>query len=167
VLYAPVRPLPRLLVLGAGLDAVAVVDLARRLGWRVTVADHRQGYLSRGDLGAADQVLQVTPADLASRVNLRSYAAAVVMSHHLATDRLYLQAVARSPVPYLGLLGPAARRERLLADLGPTGDSLRTRLRSPIGLPIGADSPETIALSILAEIQATLAGPADSMAAGD
>jgi xanthine dehydrogenase accessory factor len=81
-----------------------------------------------------------------------------VMSHHLATDRAYLQALAGSSIPYVGLLGPAARRERLLGDLGNAAAALRPRLRAPVGLDLGASSPEAIALSIVAEIQAALPG---------
>lgn len=161
VLYAPLRPLPRLLVLGAGLDAVPLVDLAWRLGWRVSIADHRPAYLARGDLAAAEQALMVEPARLAVQLPLARFSAVVIMSHHLATDRAYLRALAPSPPPYLGLLGPAARGARLLDELGAAADSLRGRLRSPIGLAIGANSPESIALAILAEIHAALENGAD------
>jgi len=105
--------------------------------------------------------LQLTPADLPRAISLAKFSAAVVMSHHLETDRAYLQMLAKSSLPYIGLLGPAARCERLLADLGADGAALRPRLRSPVGLPIGADSPESIALAIMAEIHATLAGCVD------
>lgn len=164
VLYAPLRPLPRLLLLGAGLDAVPLADIADRLGWRVTVADHRPAYLARGDFPAGAELVQVVPAALARTLPLATFAAVVAMSHHLDTDREYLRALAGAPAPYLGLLGPAARRDRLLADLGPAGERLRARLRGPVGLPIRADSPETIALAVLAEIHATLAGRVDLVA---
>jgi xanthine dehydrogenase accessory factor len=59
---------------------------------------------------------------------------------------------------YLGVLGPPARKERLLAGLGEAGSALRDRLKGPVGLDLGADSPETIALSVLAELQASLSG---------
>jgi len=166
VLYAPLLPLPRLLVLGAGLDAVALVSLARQLGWRVTVADHRPANLQRGDLAAADEVIELRPAELHQHTQLAGYAAAVVMSHHLDSDREYLRALGSSPVAYVGLLGPRARRERLLGELGTAAAALRPRLHAPVGMAIGADSPETIALAILAEIQATLAGPSSDMADG-
>jgi xanthine/CO dehydrogenase XdhC/CoxF family maturation factor len=156
VLVAPLQPIPRLLILGAGLDAVPLLDLAARLGWRVTITDHRPAYLARSDLAGAEQVLRMTPRDLPRALPLDRYAAAVVMSHHLATDRAWLAALARTSVPYVGLLGPAARRDRLLRDLGADAAGLRDRLHAPVGLPIGADSPESIALAILAEIQATM-----------
>jgi len=164
VLYAPLRPLPRLLVLGAGLDAVPLAELALRLGWRVTVADHRPAYLARGDFPAGVDLVYAAPAELPRRVRLDRCAAVVVMSHHLDTDRAWLRALAQVPAPYLGLLGPAARRERLLGELGADADALRGRLRGPVGLPIGADSPETIALAVLAEVHATLAGRVDLVA---
>jgi xanthine/CO dehydrogenase XdhC/CoxF family maturation factor len=86
------------------------------------------------------------------------FPAAIVMSHHLATDRASLRALASSGIPYVGLLGPATRRERLLVDLGDDAAALRPRLRAPVGLDLGAVTPEAIALSIIAEIQAALAG---------
>jgi xanthine/CO dehydrogenase XdhC/CoxF family maturation factor len=156
ILCAPLRPLPRLLVLGAGPDAAPLVHFARRLGWRVTVADHRPGHLARGDFTAADECVHVDPGALAVRLPLDRYAAAVIMSHHLASDRAYLRSLAGQGPAYVGLLGPAARGHRLLDDLGATAAALRGRLRSPVGLSIGADSPESIALAILAEIHAAL-----------
>jgi xanthine/CO dehydrogenase XdhC/CoxF family maturation factor len=80
------------------------------------------------------------------------------MSHHLATDRSYLLALAKSVIPYIGLLGPPGRRDRLLADLGDTARQLDGRLHGPAGLDIGADSPESIALSILGELYAATRG---------
>ena len=152
VLYTPLRPLPRLLVLGAGPDVVPVVALADLLGWRITLVDHRPAYLERPGFAAADSRVCVPAAEVADPIALLPYAAAIVMSHHLATDRSYLAALATSPIPYIGLLGPPGRRNRLLRELGDTAKALEGRLHGPAGLDIGADSPESIALSILAEI---------------
>jgi xanthine/CO dehydrogenase XdhC/CoxF family maturation factor len=160
VLYAPLRPVPRLLVLGAGLDAVPLVGMAAELGWQVTVADHRPAYLQRGGFERAARSLLVEPDALGDHLELDDFDAIIVMSHHLTTDRKYLSQLARVNGQYVGILGPAARRERLLAELGENGVALRGRLRGPVGLDIGADSPESIALSILSEMQATLAGVA-------
>jgi xanthine dehydrogenase accessory factor len=82
----------------------------------------------------------------------------VLMSHHLATDLSYLRALATSAVPYVGLLGPAARRDKLLARLGLEARALNGRLHAPIGLPLGGRTPEAVALAIVAEIQAFLGG---------
>jgi len=154
VLHTELRPLPRLLVLGAGADAVPVVALADVLGWRVTVVDHRPAYLERPAFAAAESRRSGPAAALANHVTLPQFTAAIVMSHHLATDRTYLAALAVSPIPYIGLLGPPGRRDRLLRELGDAAALLGERLHGPAGLDIGADSPESIALSILGEVHA-------------
>ena len=156
VLYAPLQPIPRLLVLGAGLDAIPLVGMAAELGWFVTVADHRPGYLARGGFERAERAVLVEPQQLAAALPLDDFDAIVVMSHHLATDRRYLAELAGVASRYLGVLGPRARRDRLLAELADVAPQLRERLKGPVGLDIGADSPESIALSILADLQATL-----------
>jgi xanthine/CO dehydrogenase XdhC/CoxF family maturation factor len=102
--------------------------------------------------------MQVELDDPGAAIALDGFDAAVVMSHHLIADGRYLAALARSRVPYVGLLGPAARRERLFAELGPAAEALRSRLRAPVGLDLGGRTPEDIALSIVAEIQAALHG---------
>jgi len=158
VLLAPLKPIPRLLVLGAGLDAVPLVAMAAELGWFVTVADHRPAYLERGGFARAERVLLVEPGALARTLRLADFDAIVVMSHHLATDRKYLAELATVDTGYLGVLGPRARRARLLADLAAEAPALGSRLRGPVGIDIGADSPESIALSIVADLQATLSG---------
>jgi len=156
ILYAPLRPIPRLLVLGGGLDAIPLVGMAAELGWFITVADHRPGYLVRGGFERAERAVLVEPGRLAAALALRDFDAIVVMSHHLATDRKYLAELAGVDTRYLGVLGPRARRDRLLAELAEAAPKLGERLKGPVGLDIGADSPESIALSILAELHATL-----------
>jgi xanthine dehydrogenase accessory factor len=159
ILSAPLRPIPRLLVLGGGLDAIPLVGMANELGWFVTVADHRPGYLARGGFERAERAVLVEPGRLAATLPLDDYDAIVVMSHHLATDRKYLAELASIDTRYLGVLGPRARRDRLLTELADLGVPLRERLKGPVGLDIGANSPESIALSILAELQSTLSSP--------
>lgn len=158
VLYAPLNPVPKLLVLGAGLDAIPLVGMAADLGWRVTVADHRPAYLQRGGFERADSAQLIEPDALGKLLPLDDFDAVIVMSHHLLTDRKYLAQLVSIRAPYLGVLGPPARRKRLLAELAADAPGLHARLKGPVGLDIGADSPEAIALSILAELQATLAG---------
>ena len=155
---AALAPPPRLLLLGGGPDALPVATLASFLGWRITAVDHRSGYLAADRFPPGTELTETRPADVATTVRLDKYDAAVVMSHHLDSDLHYLRALARSAVPYVGLLGPAARREKLLADLGADAQLLRARLRAPVGLDIGGRTPEAIALSIVGEVQAVLAG---------
>lgn len=157
VLYAPLTPVPRVLILGAGLDAVPLVNVIAELGWRITLADHRPAYLARQDFSRAERQLEVRPERLASELELADFDAIIVMSHHLATDRQYLRQLVETKVAYLGLLGPPARKQRLLTDLGAEGENLAARLHGPVGININADSAESIAVSIVAEIQSVLA----------
>jgi xanthine dehydrogenase accessory factor len=161
VLYSPLQPLRRLLVLGAGLDALPVVNMAAELGWRVTIADHRPTYLEKGVFALAERTALIDPERMSQDLVPSSFDAVVVMSHHLVTDQIYLKQLADVELSYLGVLGPVARKNRLLDSLGAVGDSLRDQLRGPVGIDIGADEPESIALSLLAEIHAALAGKLD------
>lgn len=151
-------PPPLVLLLGGGPDARPVTTLGGFLGWRMTVVDHRATYLAPARFAPGVELVESRAADVARAVRLDDFDAAVVMSHHLESDLGYLRALAHSAVPYVGLLGPAARREKLLGDLGADAHRLRTRLRAPVGLDIGGREPESIALSIVGEVHAVLAG---------
>lgn len=157
-------PPPHLLVCGATPDAQPVVSAARNLGWRVSVVDHRPAYAVPARFPGAE-VHVASPKSLRGQIDLARCHAAVVMSHHLPSDEVYLRELAQASIPaYIGLLGPKARRGRLLQELGPLTDKLTARLRSPVGLDIGAATPEGIALSIIGQIHAWLAGRAYSEA---
>jgi xanthine dehydrogenase accessory factor len=160
VLIVPVELPPRLLVLGAGPDAMPLVEIAGLMNWQVTVRDHRPAYAVSDRFPRARRVVLQSPAGLAADLHANHYDAAVVMSHHLLSDEAYLAALADSSVPYVGLLGPAPRRARLMSQIGSKADALSGRLHGPVGLDIGARTPETIALAIVSEIQAVLAGRA-------
>jgi xanthine dehydrogenase accessory factor len=153
---------PRILLLGAGPDAAPVVDFAALLDWKVTVVDHREAYAVAGHFPAAERVLHSRPEELASVLDLRSFSAAVVMSHHLNADLGYLRALALADVPYVGLLGPAVRREKLLAHLGPLAERLQPRLHAPVGLRLGGRTPQSVALAIIAELHAFVHAVAQS-----
>ena len=157
---AAVAPPPHLLLLGGGPDARPVATLAAFLGWRITVVEHRPAYLAADRFPPLTRLVETNPAEVTAAVGLTDYSAAIVMSHHLESDLHYLRALARAPVPYVGLLGPAARREKLMGDLGADAEALRTRLRAPVGLDIGGRTPESIALAIVGEVHAALAGRA-------
>ena len=152
----------RILILGAGTGGTMMANkLVRALSgrdWRVTVVDHRDIYLQAARFPPNTHLIPSRAAEVAQAVQLDDYSAAIVMSHHLDSDLNYLRALAASRVPYVGLLGPAARREKLLSDLGADAEKLRPRLRAPVGLDIGGRTPESIALSIVGEVHAVLAG---------
>jgi xanthine/CO dehydrogenase XdhC/CoxF family maturation factor len=163
---ASVQPAREVLLMGGGPDALPVVDLAGGLGWHVTVVDHRPAYVTDGRFPRARQVLLTTPAELSRAVDLSRFDAAVVMSHHLATDLAALDALANTPIPYVGLLGPSARSRRLLDDLGAAARLYGPRLRAPVGLKLGGRDPASIALAIVAEMQAFFHGKAAATSLG-
>jgi xanthine/CO dehydrogenase XdhC/CoxF family maturation factor len=152
-----IAPTPHVLICGGGPDAQPVVAIARSLGWRVTVVDHRPGYALASRFPGAE-VRCAAAAALREMVDLDACHAAVVMSHHLASDTVYLRELARAGSPaYVGLLGPRARRRRLAEELGGDAVKLESRLRGPVGLEIGAVTPEAIALAIVGQIHAFIA----------
>ena len=157
-LVIPINLPPRLLVLGAGPDAMPLVEIAAMMSWQVSVLDHRPAYAVADRFPQARRVVLNPAGELSRELAAARYDAAVVMSHHLISDQLYLAALADSSIPYVGLLGPAPRRMRLMSELGARAERLHPRLYGPIGLDIGAHNPETIALAIVSEIQAVLAG---------
>jgi xanthine dehydrogenase accessory factor len=151
-------PPPQLLICGAGPDVAPVVVAARNLGWGVTVVDHRPAYARESRFPGA-RVLRVDAPTLRRSVEMRRFHAALVMSHHLKSDEAYLRELAEAGSPdYIGLLGPRVRRERLAKELGAVAEALKPRIRGPVGFDIGALTPEAIALSILSQIHAWLAG---------
>jgi xanthine dehydrogenase accessory factor len=157
-LVIPLPPPPRLVVCGAGADARPLAAQAVALGFDVTVCDHRPALLDA--VRFPHCALRCQPADEFSRLpELARCDAAIVMSHQLAADAAYLGALAeRGAIGYVGLLGPAPRRDRLLGMLGARGGRLDGRLRAPVGLDIGARTPEAIALAAAGELHAFIAG---------
>jgi xanthine dehydrogenase accessory factor len=150
---------PHLLICGAGPDAEPVVSTACTLGWRVTVVDHRPAYAQAARFPGA-RVILGDASQLCRLVDPAECHAAIVMSHHLGSDSAYLKSLAEVDAPgYIGLLGPAARRRRLASEIGALNERLRGRLRGPVGLNIGAVTPEGIALAIIAQIHGWLAEP--------
>lgn len=152
---------PRLrnvLVVGGGPDAQPLVDFGATMGWRITLVDHRPAY-SRPELWPrAHRVLTARPAEYSHHLDLAELDVAVIMSHHVPTDLAALAVLAPTPVPYVGLLGPASRRQQLLADLGDAAKPLGGRLHAPVGLQLGGRDPQSIALAIAAELQAFFHG---------
>jgi xanthine/CO dehydrogenase XdhC/CoxF family maturation factor len=160
LLLTLLQPPPAILVLGAGLDAEPVVRFANELGWRVTIQDHRPAYIQSGNFAGAEQIHCLPVDTIAAELDLDRYAAAIVMSHHLVSDRQYLSQLAGSRIPYIGLLGPIERRRRLVSELGGQSGKLESRLHGPAGIDIGGRGPASIALSIVAEMHQELMQPA-------
>jgi xanthine/CO dehydrogenase XdhC/CoxF family maturation factor len=154
-LEAIAPPLP-LLVFGAGHDAIPVVQIGKLLGWHVSVFDTRPAYVNHSRLAAADRLVLTRPDHVFGGVSVDSHGAAVVMNHNYPLDRFVLGELLQLPLRYIGVLGPRARTEKMLADL--KIEKWPPNLYAPIGLDIGAETPEAIALAIAAEIQAVVSG---------
>lgn len=147
----------KLFVFGAGYDAIPLARLAVQMGFVVTVVDRRPAYATRERFPEAEVVVGNGVS-----FAIPERAAAVVMSHHYLSDRDYLKALLPLPMRYLGLIGPRRRAERMLQEIREegvmVGDEWLAKLHNPVGLDIGAEGPEEIALAILAEINAVFAG---------
>lgn len=162
-----VPPPRRLVVFGAGHDAVPVVHFAKQLGWHVTVADGRVHYARRERFPEADEVFVTNPCNPLDGCGVTPDAAVVVMTHSVDQDRELLRCLQRKPPLYVGQLGPRTRTERLLGEIGAIGatevDLFAYALHYPIGLDIGADNPEEIALAIVGEIRAVFGDRSGAM----
>lgn len=159
------RPPLRLVVCGAGHDVIPLVRQASALGWRITVADIRRALLTNERFPEADAFVDADPKEAATAIGPDRRTAVVLMSHNYLRDGEYLHSFARagiSRLAYLGLLGPRGRSSKLLAELERDGvhltDADRSRLHAPAGLDVGAEEPEEVAASIVAEILAVERG---------
>jgi xanthine/CO dehydrogenase XdhC/CoxF family maturation factor len=162
VLIESLEPPHPLVVIGAGPDALPVTRLAAELGFDVTVVDRRPAYADASRFPDAARVLDCEPSEVLDRVSIGARSAVLVMTHSYPQDLEYLRALLPSRACYIGILGPRQRTERLLKELAEQGvepnAEQRARLYAPVGLDIGADNPEEIALAILAEIRAVQSG---------
>lgn len=157
-----VVPPIRLVLAGAGRDAVPLVRIADELGWETIVLDGRPTAAGAARFTGLARFAGVAPRELAGAVTVDPWTAAVVMTHNYLDDLAWLAALLPTPAAYVGLLGPAARRDRLVADLAIQGLTLdaamMNRLHGPAGLDLGGRAPEQVALAIAAEIQAIMTG---------
>lgn len=148
-----IPPPPALVLFGAGPETPTLLPLLRSLGWMTTLVERRARWLAHAR--HADAFLETTAQAMMSQSDPQAFDAALVMNHNFELDREALLAVAASAIPFLGLLGPARRREDLFRVLpSATRQSLMPRLHSPVGLKLGGQGPEAIALSIAAQLQA-------------
>jgi xanthine/CO dehydrogenase XdhC/CoxF family maturation factor len=149
----------RLVVCGAGHDAIPLVRAASALGWHVTVVDDRSGFLTQERFPEATAFVAVEePADAAKSAGVDERTFAVVMTHNFLRDKEYVRSLLGSPAAYIGMLGPGARTERLLMELRDEGVEVaganRERIHGPAGLDLGGEGPEEISQAIVAEIVA-------------
>ena len=151
-------PPPQLVVLGAGDDARPLVRFAAEVGFRVVVVDRRPGYLTADRFPAAAALVQSAGDELEDALPLDAECYAVVMNHNFADDQAYVRALLKAPVAYVGMLGPRQRTERILRNLSAEGSTDEGRVYGPVGLDIGTDGAEQVALAVIAEILAVRSG---------
>lgn len=149
-------PPQSLVIFGSGPDVGPLLEIAKTLGWHVTVIFPRSSSGARQRFASADALHMTDTTDPVSGVTMEADAAVVVMNHSYPRDSAVLAALSPRPVRYLGVLGPRQRTSRLLADLEVA--SRPWNVFAPIGLDLGAQTPESIALAIVAEIEVVLNG---------
>jgi xanthine/CO dehydrogenase XdhC/CoxF family maturation factor len=157
------EPPLRLVICGAGHDAIPLVRAAAGVGWRAVVVDDRPAFLTFDRFPHAHAFVPVhEPTDVATEAPLDARTFAVVMTHNYLRDRDYLRGLLASDVGYIAMLGPSARTFRLLSELAEEGvaisDADRARIHGPAGLDLGAEGPDEIAQAIVAEIVAVRHG---------
>jgi len=160
VFLDPHAPPLELVLFGGGHDAIPLAELARRFGLKVTVVDPRSAYVHEGNFPGCRLVLAHPEGLPEGLLGPRSYA--VIMNHHLERDRKTLAYALRSEAPYIGVLGPRERfaklRDALEAEGFRFGPEAMARIHNPVGLDLGAEGPEEVALSILGEVLAVSRG---------
>lgn len=157
-------PPPRLLVCGAGHDAIPLVQFMGELGWRVEVLDDRSAFLKPHRFPGAARFVETEPIDAADRAGVDERTYAVVMSHNFLRDKDYLRSFLGTPIAYIGMLGPKARLQRLLDTLRGEGytppDGSLHAVHGPAGLDLGGDGPREVGWAIAAELLALRNGRA-------
>jgi xanthine dehydrogenase accessory factor len=159
-----VSPPISLVIIGAGNDAMPLLEIADTLGWETRVADGRPTHAKKERFASACQILVAKPEKVLEQIPIDRRTAFVLMTHNYNYDLAILKALLPTEVPYIGLLGPRKKLDRMLDDLAAEGialnDTARARLFGPVGLEIGAETAAEIALSITAEIKAFFQGKA-------
>ncbi len=154
------EPPPRLLIFGAGNDSQPLVSMAASIGWRVVVCDGRAQWARPERFPEAERVVVANP-DVPLAVPVQKNDFAVVMTHSFEQDREWLRVLLPQGMQYLGLLGARHRSARLAGEVAALLawpiEKVCEHLRAPVGLDLGGDGAETIALSIIAEMQACAA----------
>jgi xanthine dehydrogenase accessory factor len=153
VLLHAVEPPIHLVVCGGGFDAQPLVTFAAGLGWMITVVDQRADFAQPRRFPEAQRVFAVPQAEAMEEIRFDSRTALVIMTHSFAQDLFFLEQSAKLGLRYVGLMGARARTESLMAEA--TAIPSLESLHAPIGLDLGSETPEEIALAIVAEITAS------------
>ncbi|TWI94803.1 xanthine/CO dehydrogenase XdhC/CoxF family maturation factor [Mucilaginibacter frigoritolerans] len=155
-----VKPLISLVVIGAGNDAIPLTKIAAVLGWNITVIDGRNNYALPERFPSAPKVIVAKAENVLSHIEINEWTAFVLMAHNYNYEFALLKQLLARNLPYIGILGPKKKLERMLCELEDNGTEITEEqadhIYGPVGLDIGSESSEEIALSIVAEIKAVL-----------
>lgn len=147
-----------LVIFGAGYDVIPVARLAREIGWQVTVTEDCIAHLAPKRFPAATCVLYADRNAVLDKITITDRTAAVLMSHNFKYDLAVLGDLLTTDVPYIGILGPRKRFEKMLTEFEKAGRQFPAadldRVHAPVGLDLGAETPDEIALSVIAEVKA-------------
>jgi xanthine dehydrogenase accessory factor len=152
------EPPPQLVIVSGGEDSRHLARFAADVGFRVVVVDHRPALLDPARFPRGTLLVESTPDGLVDAFAFGERAYVVVMTHNYADDREYLRALLGTRVAYIGMLGPRQRTDRIIAELRTAGAVDETRIYGPVGLDIGTDGAEQVALSVIGEILAVRSG---------
>ena len=156
-----IQPPVSVIIIGAGNDVMPLVDMADILGWETTVIDGRANYAKKERFANACQILVSKPEQALDQIETDERTVLLLMTHNYNYDKAMLKQLLQKNVTYIGMLGPKKKRERILTECNDEGvvftEQQLSVLHSPVGLDIGAETAEEIALSILAEIKALFA----------
>ena len=157
-----IQPALSLIVIGAGNDVIPLTKMADILGWETTVIDGRAAKANKDRFENACKIIVAKPENILSQISIDRQTVFLLMTHNFNYDKAMLKELIQRDIVYIGMLGPIKKLERILHEFKEEGLELneqqRAVIHSPVGLDIGAETPEEIALSIVAEIKAALAG---------
>jgi len=153
---------PAVVIAGAGNDVMPLVEITSLLGWHTTVVDGRPHHATRERFPKADEVLVAKPQEVLTRLRTDAHTLFVLMTHNYNYDIALLKELLKKDNSYIGVLGPRKKLDRMLEELSQAGLTLDEQqlsiLHGPVGLDIGAETAQEIAISIVAEIKAILSG---------
>ena len=159
-----IAPPPALVIAGAGNDVLPLVELTAMLGWHTTVVDGRAHHATTRRFAKADKVLVSMPDKVLEQLAPDNQTFFLLMTHNYNYDLSLLKGLVTKGFPYIGILGPRKKLDRMLDELRAGGMVLGVEqlaaIHSPVGLDIGAETAEEIAVSIVAEIKTFLSGAA-------
>lgn len=155
-----IKPVISLVIVGAGNDAVPITRIASVLGWNITVIDGRANYAVRRRFPLANRTITAKPTEVLQHIEISDSTAIVLMTHNYNYETTLLKELSQIYLPYIGILGPKKKLERMLAEIEDSGVIISkeqlSKIYGPVGLDIGSEGAEEIALSVVSEIKAVL-----------